>query len=87
MNTFGCYICCYARISKTKIRNEHVRGSVKASPVVEEKRRKWNGHVKMLREGDVLRRMLDTPVPGKKRRGRQKTRGKNHVKEISKVWG
>ena len=31
-------------------------------------------------EGHVLRRMLDVPVPGKRRRGRQKTRWKDSCK-------
>ena len=33
----------------------------------------------------MLRRMLDEPVPGKRRRGRQKPGGKTRVKEIGKV--
>ena len=32
------------------------------------------GHVKRREEGHVLRRMLEAPVPGKRRRGRQTTR-------------
>ena len=54
---------------KDKIRNEHVRGSVKVAPVtkeITEKRLKWYGHVKRRSEGQVLRRMLDAPVPGKR---------------------
>ena len=47
---------------------------------ITEKRLKWYGHVKRRGEGHVLRRMLDTPVPGKRRRGRQKTRWKDSCK-------
>ena len=47
---------------------------------ITEKRLKWYGHVKGRDEGHVLRRMLDAPVPGKRRRGRQKTRWKDLCK-------
>ena len=43
-----------------------------------EEDRQPGGHVKRREEGHVLRRMLDAPVPGKRRRGRQTTGG--HVK-------
>ena len=33
-----------------------------------------------------LRRLLDAPVPGNIRRGRQKPGGKTRVKEIRNVW-
>ena len=53
-------------VTKTdKIRKEHVRGSVKVTPVtkkVTEKRLKWYKHVKRKEEGHVLRRMLYAPV-------------------------
>ena len=57
---------------KHKIRNEHVRGSVKAVPVtkkIPEKRLKLYGHGV---EGHVRRRMLDAPVglPANRRRAR-----------------
>ena len=64
----------------TKIRNEHVRGSVKVAPMTQkitEKRIKWCGHVQ---RRDMLRRMLDAPVAGQIRRGRQKTRCKDPFK-------
>ena len=70
---------------KDKIRNEHVRGSVKV-PVAQvrknmtEKRLKVYGHVKRRDEGHVLRRMLDAPVPRKRRRGRKKTSWKDLCK-------
>ena len=50
---------------KDKIRNEHVRGSVKVAPVttkMREKRLKWYRHVKRREEEHVIRRMLDAPV-------------------------
>ena len=39
-----------------------------------EEDRQPGGHVKRRDRGHVLRRMLDAPVPGKRRRGRQTTR-------------
>ena len=48
-----------------------------------EEDRQPGGHVKRREEGHVLRRMLDAPVPGKRRRGRQKTGEKTWVKDIS----
>ena len=60
---------------KDKIIKEHMRGSVKvALTKITEKRIKWYGHVKRKDKGHVLRRMLDAPVPEKRRIGRQKTR-------------
>ena len=47
---------------KDKIRNEHVRGSVKVAPVktkMTKKRLKWYRHVKRRNEGHLLRKMLD----------------------------
>ena len=70
-------------IKKDKIRNEHVRGSVKVAPVttkVTEKRLEWYRHVKRMDVGHMLRRMLDAPVPGKRRRGRQRARWKDSCK-------
>ena len=44
--------------------------------------RSWGnyGHAMRRDEGHVLRRMLDAPVPGKRRRGRQKTRWNDSCK-------
>ena len=50
-------------VKKDKIRNEHVRGSVKIAPLTKtivEKRLKWYGHVRRRDRGHVLRRMLDS---------------------------
>ena len=73
--TCHCIVCVESL--REKIRNERARGSVKLAPVtkkVTEKRLKRYGHVKTSEEVYVLRRMLDATVPGKRRRGRQKTR-------------
>ena len=75
---------------KHKIRNEHVTGPVKIAPVtktITEKRLKRYRHVQRRDKGHVLRRMLDAPVPGKRRRGRQKTRWKDSCKrDRESVW-
>ena len=38
------------------------------------------GHVRRRKDGHALRRMVDAPVPGKRRRGRPKTRWKDLCK-------
>ena len=46
---------------------------------ITDKRLKWYGYNLQVRrryEGHMLRRMLDAPLPGKRRRGRQKSRWK-----------
>ena len=66
--------------TKHKIRNEHLRGSVKVAPVTQkitEERLKWNGHVKRRDEAKII---LDAPVPGKRRSWRQNTRWKDSCK-------
>ena len=45
-----------------------------------EEDRQPGGHVKRREEGHVLRRMLDIPVPGKRRRGRHEARWKHSCK-------
>ena len=79
----------YGVTKKDDIRKEHERGSVKVAPVtkkITEKRLKWYGHIKRRDEGHVLGRMTDSQLPGKRRKGRQKTRWKDSCKRW-KVWG
>ena len=67
-----------------------IYGLLQVAPVskkITEKRPKWYGHVKRRDEGHVLRRMLDTPVPGKRRRGRMKARWKDSCKRDIESWG
>ena len=66
-----------------KIRNEHVRGTtrvVQASKTITEKRLKWYGHVRRMKEEHIVRRMLDVDIPGKRRRGRPNLRWKDACK-------
>ena len=65
---------------KDKIRNEHIRGTTRvaqASKKVTERRLNWYGHV-MRRDGEhILRKVLRADIPGKRKRGRPKTRWKD----------
>ena len=59
------------------IRNEHIRGTtrmVQASKKITEKRLKWYGHVRRMKEEHIVRRMLHMDIPGKRRRGRPNLR-------------
>ena len=61
------------------IRNEHIRGTtrvVQASKKITEKRLKWYGHVRRMKEEHIVRRMQDVDIPGKIRRGRTNLRWK-----------
>ena len=67
---------------RDKIRNEHIRGTtrvVQASKQITEKRLKWYGHVRRMKEEHILRRMLDVDIPGKRRRGRPNLRCKRDM--------
>ena len=67
-----------------EVTKKDVKESVKVAPVtkkITENRLKWYEHVK---RRDVLRRMLDVPVPGKRQRGIQKTTWKGSGKRY--IW-
>ena len=67
---------------KDTTRNERVRGSVglNVAPVIKRIKERANVVRACLDEGHTLRWMLDAPVPGKRRRGRHKTRWKDSRK-------
>ena len=68
---------------RDKIRNEHIRGTTRvmqASKKITEKRLKWYGHVRRMKEEHIVRRMLDVDIPGKRRRGRPNLRWKDACK-------
>ena len=75
---------------KDKIRNEHIRGTTRvaqASKKITERRLNWYGHV-MMRDGDhILRKVLRADVPGKRKRGRPKTRLKDACQRDLKSTG
>ena len=56
---------------RDKIRNKHIRGPtrvVQTSTLITEKRLKWFGHVRRMKEEHIVRGMLDVDIPGKRRR-------------------
>ena len=58
---------------RVKIRNEHIRGTTRlaqGSKKITEERLKWYGHVMMVKEELIVRRMLD--VEKKKRTAKPK---------------
>ena len=62
---------------------EHASGTtrvVQASKNITEKRMKWYGHVRRMKEEHIVRRMLDVNIPGKRRRGRPNLRWKDACK-------
>ena len=75
---------------KDKIRNEHIRGTTRvaqASKKITERRLIWYGHV-MRRDGEhILRKVLRADIPGKRKRGRPKTRWKDTCQRDLKSTG
>ena len=73
-----------------KIRNEHIRGTTRvaqASKKITERRLNWYGHV-MRRDGEhILRKVLRADIPGKRKRGRPKTRWKDACQRDLKSTG
>ena len=52
---------------------------MQASKKITEKRLKWYGHVRRMKEEHIVRRMLDVDIPGKRRRGRPNLRWKDAI--------
>ena len=75
---------------KDKIRNEHILGTTRvaqASKKITERRLNWYGHV-MRRDGEhILRKVLRADIPGKRKRGRPKTRWKDACQRDLKSTG
>ena len=70
------------------MRYEHVRGSVKVASVGKkftEKKLRWYGYERW-EEGNILRRMADVPVPGKRWRGRRTTRWKDLCTDMESAY-
>ena len=82
------WMCVVTR--KDKIRNEHIRGTTrvaKASKKITERRLIWYGHV-MRRDGEhILRKVMRADIPGKRKRGRPKTRWKDACQRYLKSTG
>ena len=74
---------------KDKIRNEHIRSTVKVERLgmkMREGRLRWYGHV-MRRGQEYIKKMMEMELPGKRRRGRSKRRFLDVVKEDMKEVG
>ena len=75
------WMCGVTRVDK--IRNEHIRWTtrvVQASKKISDKRLKWYGHVRRMKEEHIVRRMLVVDIPGKRGRGRPNLRWKDACK-------
>ena len=69
---------------KDKIRNEHIRSTVKVERLgmkMREGRLRWYGHVMRRDQEYVGRKMMGMELPGKRKRGRPKRRFLDVVKE------
>ena len=69
---------------KDKIRNEHIRSTVKVERLRMKKtevRLRWYGHVMRRDQEYVERKMMEMELPGKRKRGRPKRRFLDVVKE------
>ena len=69
---------------KDKIRNKHIRSSVKVERLgmkMREGRLRWYGHVMRRDQEYVGRKMMEMELSGKRRRGRPKRRFVDVVKE------
>ena len=69
---------------KDKIRNEHIRSTVKVERLrmkIREGRLRWYGHVMRRDQEYVGRKMMEMELPGKRKRGRPKRRFLDVVKE------
>ena len=75
---------------KDKIRNEHIRSTVKVERLgmkMREGRLRWYGHVMRRDHEYVGRKMMEMELPGKRRRGRPKRRFLDVVKEDMEEFG
>ena len=69
---------------KDKIRNEHIRSSIKVERLgmkMREGRLRWYGHVLKRDQEYVGRKMMEIEIPEKRKRGRPKRRFLDVVKE------
>ena len=75
---------------KDKIRNEHIRSTVKVERLgmkIREGRVRWYEHVMRRDQEYVGRKMMEMELPGKRKRGRPKKRFLDVVKEDIKEVG
>ena len=73
-----------------RIANRYIRGTMKVREVsgkIRERRLAWYGHVERREEDHYLKRIVNMEVPGRRRRGRPKTRWKDCVRRDIKEVG
>ncbi|MCJ8729253.1 hypothetical protein PDJAM_G00103960 [Pangasius djambal] len=73
-----------------RIRNEYIRGTAHVGRLgdkVREARLRWFGHVQRRESEYIARRMLDMELPGRRRRGRPKSRNMEVINEDMKLVG
>ena len=72
-----------------KIKNEFIRGTAQVRQIgdkVRQARLRWYGHVQRRNTEYIGKRMLCLELPGKRRRGRPKTRFMYVVREDMREW-
>ena len=75
---------------KDRVPNKFIRGSLKVAEVrkkIIERRLMWYGHVERREEDHYLKRVANMEIPGRRRRGRPKTRWKDSVRRDMKEVG
>lgn len=75
---------------KDRVENRYIRGSIKvteASKKLKENKLRWYGHIKRRDENELVRKMLDMDVQGRRRRGRPKKRWMDGVREEMRERG
>ena len=77
-------------VTKDKIRNEYIRGTVKVEWIgmkMREGRLRWYGHVMRRDKEYVGRKIIEMELPGNRKTGRPKRRFLNPVKEDMRKVG
>ena len=74
---------------KDRVPNKFIRGSMKVAEVrkkIMERRFVWYGHVERREDDHYLKRVANMEIPGRRRRGRPKTRWKDSVRRYEGSW-
>ena len=75
---------------RDRVPNRFIRGSMKVTEVskkIQGQRLRWFGHVERREEEDQLKRVANMQIPGRRRRGRPKTRWKDYVQRDMREAG
>ena len=69
---------------KDRVPNKNIQGSLKVAEVrkkIMERRLMWYGHVERREEDHYLKRVANMEIPGRRRRGRPKTRWRDSIRK------